>query len=293
MRSRRRSRAVTATLVVAILAALWLALSAALLPEPPVPREILLGAGVACLALFVILGGLAIIEARALRHADERMRRFLTDASHELRTPLAGVQASAETLLRTNPGRAAREQLVVQILRETHRAGRLIDDLLAITRLEQGTPLDNKEYDLVPLTAAAVELTRELRPTVNVRLHAPDHLHLHGDPQRISKGLGNLLSNARHATPDGGQITVRVTSHPEAVEVEVTDTGPGIPEPDRERIFERFTRLNGTYPIGIDGNGLGLAIARGIATAHSGTLTCVGTASQGARFQLRLPASAR
>src|SRR5215813_7046960 len=260
MRSRRRSRAVTATLVMAAVAALWLALSAALLPEPPVPREILLGAGVACLCLFVILGGLAIIEARALRRADERMRRFLTDASHELRTPLAGVQASAETLLRTNPGRAAREQLVVQILRETHRAGRLIDDLLAITRLEQGTPLDNKEYDLVPLTAAAVELTRELRPTVNVRLHAPDHVHLRCGSPRIRQVLDNLLSNARHATPDGGQITVRVTSHPEAVEVEVTDTGPGIPEPDRERIFERFTRLNGTYPIGMDGNGLGLAI---------------------------------
>lgn len=293
MRSRRRPRAVTATLVVAILAALWLALSAALLPEPPVPREILLGAGVACLCLFAILGGLAIIEARALRHADERMRRFLTDASHELRTPLTGVQASAETLLRTNPGRAAREQLVVQILRETHRAGRLIDDLLAITRLEQGTPLDNKQFDLVPVTAAAVELTRELRPTVNVRLHAPDHVHLHGDSERIRQVLDNLLSNARHATPDGGHITVRVISRPGAVEVEVTDTGPGIPEPDRERIFERFTRLNGTYLIGIDGNGLGLAIARGIATAHSGTLTCVGTAGQGARFQLRLPASAR
>jgi two-component system, OmpR family, sensor kinase len=289
MRFRPRSRAAAGTVVVAVLAALWLALSAALLPEPPVPREILLGAGVACLCLFVILGGLAIMEARALRHADERMRRFLTDASHELRTPMAGIQASAETLLRTNPGRAAREHLVVQILRDTHRAGRLIDDLLAITRLEQGTPLDNRNFDLVPVAGAAVELTRELRPTVNVRLNAPDHVHLRGDPERIRQVLDNLLSNARHATPDGGHITVRVTSHPGAVEVEVTDTGPGIPEADRERIFERFTRLNGTYAMGIDGNGLGLAIARGIATAHSGTLTCAATAGQGARFQLRLP----
>jgi signal transduction histidine kinase len=130
-----RSRATIATLVTAVLAAVWLALSAILLREPPVPKEILFGAGVVCLCLFAIVGGLAIIEARALRHAEERMRRFLADASHELRTPIAGVQASAETLLRTSPGRAAREKLVLAILREAHRAGRLVDDLLAITRL--------------------------------------------------------------------------------------------------------------------------------------------------------------
>jgi two-component system, OmpR family, sensor kinase len=289
MRSRMRTRAAAATLIAAVLGAAWLALSAAVLPQPPAVREVLLGAGVVCLCLFVIIGGLAIIEARALRHAELRMRRFLADASHELRTPIAGIQASAETLLRTNPSRAAREELILQILREGHRAGRLIDDLLAITRLEQGTPLAAEPFDLIPLTTAAVELTRELAPAVDVQLHGPGHVHLHGDPQRIRQILDNLLCNARHATPDGGQITVQVTDHTDTIQVEVTDTGPGIPPPDRERIFERFTRLNGTYPRGTGGNGLGLAIARSIATAHSGTLTCAGPAGPGARFQLRLP----
>ncbi len=163
---------------------------------------------------------------------------------------------------------------MLQILRQGHRAGRLIDDLLAITRLEQGIPLDSKHFDLVPLTAAAAGQTRELAPAVNVQLHAPSHVHLHGDPERIRQILDNLLSNARHATPNGGQITIRVTGHTTGVQVEVTDTGPGVPKPDRERIFQRFTRLNGTYLSGTDGNGLGLAIARSIATAHSGTLTC-------------------
>jgi two-component system, OmpR family, sensor kinase len=286
MRSRLRTRATIATLATAILAAIWLALSAALLPEPPVPREILLGAGVVCLCLFALIGGLAIIETRALRRAEERMRRFLADASHELRTPIAGVQASAETLLRTNPGRATREKLVLQILREGHRAGQLIEDLLAMTRLEQGIPLDTRDFDLVPLTTAAVELTRELAPAVNVQLHAPSHAHLHGDPQRIRQVLDNLLSNARHATPAGGQITVRITDRTAGIQVDVTDTGPGVAQPDRETIFERFTRLD---PSGTDGNGLGLAIARSIATAHSGTLTCDDPAGGGARFQLRLP----
>jgi two-component system OmpR family sensor kinase len=289
MRSRLRTRATIAALGAAVLAAAWLVLSALLLPEPPAPREILLGAGLVCLCLFVIIGGLAIIEARALRRAEERMRRFLADASHELRTPIAGVQASAETLLRTSPDPATREKLVLQILRQGHRAGRLIDDLLAITRLEQGIPLDIKHFDLVPLATAAAELTRELAPAVNVQLHAPSHVQLHGDPEAIGQILDNLLSNARHATPDGGQITIRVTGHTTGVQVEVTDTGPGVPKPDRERIFQRFTRLNGTYLSGTEGNGLGLAIARSIATAHSGTLTCEAPNGEGARFQLRLP----
>ena len=289
MRSRLRTRATIAALIAAVLGAGWLALSAAVLPQPPTYREVLLGAVIVCLCLFVIIGGLGIIEARALRHAEQRMRRFLADASHELRTPIAGIQASAETLLRTNPSRATREELILRILREGHRAGRLIDDLLAITRLEQGIPLAREPFDLMPLTTAAVELTRELAPAVNVQLHAPSHVHLHGDPQHIRQILDNLLSNARHATPDGGQITIQVTDHTGSIQVEITDTGPGIPPPDRERIFERFTRLNGTYPRPTGGNGLGLAIARSIATAHSGTLTCAGSTGQGARFQLRLP----
>lgn len=126
--------------------------------------------------------------------------------------------------------------------------------------------------------------------------------------------MDNLLSNARHATPAGGQITVRVADLAAEVQVEVTDSGTGVPEPDRERIFERFTRLAGTYsgerdgsapgrsasggsaPGGSapdhrasDGSELGLAIARGIARAHAGSLTCTDSAGGGARFLLRLP----
>ena len=163
MRSRLFIRVTIATLATVIAAAAWLVLSAALMPEPPVPREILFGAGALCLVLFVAIGGLAITEARALARSEQRMRRFLADASHELRTPVAGILASAETLLRTDPGRAARERLVLQVLHEGHRAGRLIDDLLAISRLEQGIALEATRFDLVPLTTAAVELTRNSR----------------------------------------------------------------------------------------------------------------------------------
>jgi two-component system OmpR family sensor kinase len=282
---RLRIRAAIAALIVAGLAAIWVGV----LPQAPAPREILLGTGLVCLSLFTIVGGLAIIETRALSRAEERMRQFLADASHELRTPITGVQASAETLIRTDPGRAAREELVLRILRETHRAGRLIDDVLAMARLEQGIPLAREPLDLVPLAAAAVEQARELAPAVNVQLRTPEHSSLLGDPLRISQILDNLLTNARHATPSGGRIIVRVTNQPAHVDVEVVDSGPGVPQADRERIFERFTRLADTYHSEPDGNGLGLAISRGIAKAHDGTLTCVDPAGNGARFLLRLP----
>ena len=296
-RTRLAARAAVATGAVAVLAAAWYGLEDAVSPQPPVPREILLSAAAVCLVLLTIIGVLALIETRAMRHTQQRMRAFLADASHELRTPITAVQASAETLLRASPTPAQREKLTLQILRDAHRAGRLIDDLLALTRLEQGIPLAAEPVDLVLLAAAATDRTRELAPAVTVTLDAPARSRLSGDPARLRQMLDNLLDNARHATPPGGRITVRISNPHDTAEVEITDTGPGIPPADRERIFDRFTRLAGTYPRGPhdnapDGNGLGLAIARGIAAAHHGTLSCAEPAHGGASFLLRLPRTA-
>jgi len=283
-----RRRLLARACLVALVIILVTAARLAVLPQPPVPREILVGSGVLILVFFALLGGLGWIEARARSRAEERMRRFLADASHELRTPIAGVQASAETLLRTNPDPAAREELVLRILRETYRAGRLVSNLLAITRLEQGSALARQPFDLVPLAADAVSQARELAPALTVALEAPEQAQLTGDPLRIAQVLDNLLSNARHASPPGGRVAVRITDHATHVDLEVTDAGPGVPPADREHIFERFTRLPGSY-VGADGNGLGLAIARSIAAAHHGTLNCAEPAGPGARFVLRLP----
>jgi two-component system, OmpR family, sensor kinase len=293
-RSRLATRAAIAAGAVATLSATWYGLEAAFSREPPVPREILIGGAAICLGLLAIIGGLALIETRAMRRTQQHMRAFLADASHELRTPVTAIQASAETLLRASSSRAQQENLTMQILRDAHRAGRLIDDLLAMTRLEQGIPLAVEPVDLVSLAAAAVDRTRELAPAVTVTLHAPACSRLRGDPARLRQVLDNLLANARHATPLSGRITVRISNLHDLAEVEITDTGPGIPPADRERIFDRFTRLPSTYPHGAhdaapDGNGLGLAIARSITAAHHGTLSCAEPAHGGARFLLQLP----
>ena len=175
-RTRLAARAAIATGAVAVLAAAWYGLEDAVSPQPPVPREILLSGVAVCLVLLTIIGVLALIETRAMARTQQRMRAFLADASHELRTPITAIQASAETLLRASP--AQREKLTLQILRDAHRAGRLIDDLLALTRLEQGIPLAAEPVDLVPLAAAAADRTRELAPAVTVTLDAPGHSRL-------------------------------------------------------------------------------------------------------------------
>lgn len=226
---------------------------------------------------------------RAARDSEERMRTFLSDASHELRTPLAGVQAGAETLLREDPDRERRERLLVGMVRLASRGGRLVDDLMAAARTAESLPLRRERVDLVRLSADEVERTRRLAPACRVEQEAPGFLAVVGDPERLAQILGNLLDNARHASRPGGSILVALSEYGAAgVEIAVADEGPGIPPEDRERIFERFVRLDASRAHDGFGTGLGLAIARGLAEAHGGSLECA-PASRGARFVLRLP----
>lgn len=266
--------------------AVWLAL----LRQSPAPREIALGAASILFVILALVGGYSLIEDGVARRTEDRMRRFLADASHELRTPIASIQSSTETLLRTNPRRADRERLLLRVLHDTNRAGRLVEDLLTMTRLDQGIPLAREWFDLVPVIAELVARTRDLAPTITVILDAPERCPLWADPHRIAQAVENLLANARHATPDSGRITVRMSIAPGHVQIDVIDSGAGVPPGDRNRIFDRFARIPGTYVRQPIGNGLGLAIARGIAHAHAGSLDCLEPADHGgAHFAFRLP----
>ncbi len=218
------------------------------------------------------------------RTAEARMRTFLADASHELRSPIAGIQATGETLLRDGEDRARRERLAVTVVRESRRAGRLVSDLLAATRAES-----------VALRRAPVELDALVRDVVGRRPAVGPGRRTSVDPQssdgsrhrvqadadRLEQVLTILLDNAERAAAE-----VRVSVGPTSVTVD--DDGPGISADDRERVFERFVRLDAARDRRDGGSGLGLAIARGIATAHGGTLTCAASPLGGARFRLDL-----
>lgn len=217
-----------------------------------------------------------------------RVRTFVSDASHELRTPVSALHASAETLLRTDPPRHRRERLAVQMVREATRAAKLVDDLLAMARLDQEAPLRRQRFNLVAVVAQEVARTKELAPSIAVRLVAPEHVEVIGDPVQIGQVVANLTDNARHATPPGREIVLTVRSEDTTATVEVADTGPGIPVADGERVFERFVRLDAARSRHAFGSGLGLAIARGITHAHGGTLR-VADAPRGARLILEIP----
>ena len=221
----------------------------------------------------------AIEEARA---SDAATRRFLADASHELRTPIAALQASIETLLREQPERPERDRLEAAAARDTERLGGLVNDLLGLARLEAHptrTPVD-----LTAVTRLLVEEAGERAPQATIALSADNDITVRGDPDALERVLRNLIDNALAAIPPTGRIEVHLRRVNGYAQARVTDDGPGVPESERERIFDRFVRLDPGKP----GHGLGLAIAQRIVQQHHGDLTCDPTAD-GASFTLTLP----
>ena len=222
------------------------------------------------------------------RASEARTRRFVADAAHELRTPLAGVQAVAEAAAAPELAPEERDRLNLLLLGETRRAGRLVDDLLAMARIDAGIELRRDPVELLGLARDEAERVRLLADDRTVEVSG-EPVTVSGDAPRLGQVLGNLLDNARRHTPSGGRITVRVSAGATA-SVLVSDTGPGVPPADRERIFDRLVRLDEARSVDDGGAGLGLAIARGIAQAHGGDLRCVDPPDgTGAAFELTLP----
>lgn len=224
---------------------------------------------------------------QAALQAEQRLRDFLSDAAHELRTPVAGMQAAAENLLMDRTTRLDREQLAVQVVREARHAARLVDDMLLMSRVDQGLDLVRAPLDLADAARSAADRLR-LRADAAVDVRADGAAWVVADADRISQVLGNLLANAGRVADT---VRVDVRSGTGTVVVDVTDDGPGVPDADRERIFERLVRLDAGRDRHVGGVGLGLPVARGIAEAHGGTLTCEPSAG-GAHFRLVLPAPA-
>ncbi len=221
------------------------------------------------------------------RGSEQHMRQFVADAAHELRTPVTGLQTAAETLLQLGPEATPerREELELLLVRESRRAGTLVADLLELARIDAGLVLRHQPVNLRSLTQTQVDRLHLVAPNHTVRILGPD-LVVNADPDRLTQILANLLDNARHATGDRGQIEIVLATDPQYVQVVVQDNGPGVPAPDRERIFQRLVHGQGSR-----GSGLGLPIARGFARAHGGDLISIDRpdGKPGAAFLLTLP----
>ncbi len=232
--------------------------------------------------------------ADTAQRAETATRRFLVDAAHELRTPIAGMQVAAEQLANTasehrDDGQYRRAGL---LLSDARRAGRLVSDMLDLSRIDAGLALERDDVDVAAVLDGETDRAAMLAPQITFRRTGLPSLTLQADATRLSQIVSNLLDNARRHTPAGGAIAIDLRAQDDSAEVTVTDTGPGIPAQERDRVFERLVRLDAGRARDHGGAGLGLAIARALARAHGGELICL-PYDGGAQFRLSLPINAR
>jgi signal transduction histidine kinase len=221
-----------------------------------------------------------------LEQAQARQRRLVSDASHELRSPVAAIRQHAEVAL-AHPDRTTTAELASTVLAEDLRLQRLAEDLLLLTRADEHTlGLRRRPVDLDDLV---FEEARRLRDTTGLRVDttAVSAGRVDGDAAGLRRVLRNLGDNAaRHA---GARVAFSIAERDGMVCLRVDDDGPGIPEADRERVFERFVRLDDARARDGGGSGLGLAIVAELARAHGGAAAVAPSRLGGARVEVTLP----
>jgi two-component system OmpR family sensor kinase len=236
------------------------------------------------------------IETSTIELHDEEQRksRFVSDVSHELRTPLTAIRGAAETLLDESIPADDRRRFLSTIVAESDRLARLASDLLTLQRIEGATgELPLSRVDLRQVSALAVEALEPLAAGRGVKVEVEgDAPAVLGDRDRIQQVIANLVDNATRMTPSGGAVTVRLRAEGGRGIVEVADDGPGIPEPDLQRLFDRFYRAESSRARATGGAGLGLAIVKAIVVSHQGTIAVANRPEGGAVFTVSLPALA-
>ncbi len=226
-----------------------------------------------------------------LRENEQHLRQFVADASHELRTPIAAVSAYAELFERGGSEHAEDlPRIFTGIRSETDRMDRLVNDLLTLARLDEGAPMEMEPVELVSLASDAVRTATAVGPEWPVRFWASRPLEVNGNKDRLRQVLDNLLANVRAHTPPGTTATVHVDQVGDQAQIEVRDTGPGMPDEDARRVFERFYRADPARARTRGGSGLGLSIVSAIVAAHGGTVSAASTPGEGLVVTVLIPA---
>jgi signal transduction histidine kinase len=229
--------------------------------------------------------------AADLASADQQRRELIANVSHELRTPISALQAVLENIV---DGVAAADPVTLRTaLTQTQRLGRLVTELLDLSRIDAGVlPLDREEFAVAELLDDVVAEAEVAAAATGRKVSFFAAVHPGGaigyaDRERLYQVVVNLLDNAARHSPPGGSIMVTARAALEGVlTIEVVDEGPGIPVEDRRRVFERFTR--GVRATG-GGTGLGLAIAQWVVELHGGTIAVVDAPAGGCRIRVTLP----
>ena len=233
-------------------------------------------------------------DVTAQRKNEEMRKEFVANVSHELRTPLTNVRSYAETLRDGDDiPRDMENSFLDVIISETDRMTRIVQDLLTLSRLDSGRaeikmvrfPL----LDAIDSVCRAVELEAQRRGHTLVRRYGRTLPMVTGDRSRLEQVMMNVIGNSIKYTPDGGSITVDAGIRGGNVWIEVSDTGIGIPQQDRERIFDRFYRVDKARSRESGGTGLGLSIAREIVLRHHGSIALTDHEGPGTTVRIVLP----
>jgi signal transduction histidine kinase len=221
--------------------------------------------------------------------ATDRLRRDLVaNVSHELRTPITALQAVLENIV--DGVATADPETLRTMLAQVERLGRLVQQLLDLSRLEAGTlPLEREPFDVEPMLEHAM---RESRLHTNLELDIemiPRAFTLEADAERLHQVIANLVENAVRHSPRTGSVLVRATAAPDGARFEVIDEGPGIPDAEAAHVFERFYRADSARSSTDGGAGLGLSIARWIVELHGGAIHVERNTPHGCRMVVTVP----
>jgi signal transduction histidine kinase len=231
--------------------------------------------------------------AAELAEVDRMRRDLIANVSHELRTPISALQAVLENLV--DGIEAADEAQLRVMLQQVERLGRLVAQLLDLSRLESGAiPLQRTVFEVRPVLEQAIQESRlllERRPETVVQLNVvvePPDLEIEGDAERIHQVITNLLENAVRHSPREGKVVLGARGGQDQVTLEVSDEGPGIKPSEASRVFERFYRSDAARS-SAGGTGLGLSIARWIVDLHNGDIRAEQRSPHGCRMVVVLP----
>jgi two-component system sensor histidine kinase MprB len=220
----------------------------------------------------------------ALERSEAAQRRLVADASHELRTPLATLRTNIETLGRSDGlDKEERDRLVADVTEELEEMTELVSDVVELARAPGQDAIARQDVALDELTRDAIERAERRARGISFEGRMQPSL-IHADPQRVGRAISNMLDNAAKWSPPGGTVEVEVGDG----RVTVRDHGPGFPEADLDKVFDRFWRADETR--GRPGSGLGLAIVQRVADEHEGRATASNASDGGAVVSLELPA---
>ncbi len=244
---------------------------------------------------------MVVQDTTDLRRLERLRQDFVANVSHELKTPLANIKSSVEVLMDgavEDPN--ARGMFLEQIAEQADRQQMLIEDLLSLARIESGVYI--LDYDRVLVEDAVHACLDRHRTRAEAKGLTLDGVALAGcpadatvwvDEEGLAQMLDNLVDNAIKYTPDNGRITVRWQATPQSVQLEVEDSGIGIPARDLPRVFERFYRVDKARSREMGGTGLGLSIVKHLAQAMKGHVGVTSTVGVGTKFAVTLPRAAR